>query len=59
MEVLGRPCLIREVGEGQLVMTTIAPVVDEVIAPSTILDVLQGWKQGWFWKRLEILGDVD
>ena len=58
-EVLGLPCLVREIGEGQLAMTSVAPTVDEVIAPTTILEVIRGWKQGWFSRKFEIIGDVD
>ena len=46
LEILGRPCSVREVGNGQLATTFIAPVVDEVIEPTTILEVIRGWKQG-------------
>jgi hypothetical protein len=59
VELLGRPCSVREVGDGQLVTTSVAPVVDEIIEPSTVWDVLRNWKQGWFWRKLEIIGDVE
>ena len=57
VEVLGRPCSVREVGDGQLVTTSVALAVDGVIEPTTILEVIRGWKQGWFWKKFEIIGD--
>ncbi|KAL3775524.1 hypothetical protein HJC23_004404 [Cyclotella cryptica] len=57
VEVLGQPCSVREVGDGQRATTSVAPAVDVVIAPTTIFDVIQGWKQGWFWRKLE--SDVD
>jgi hypothetical protein len=33
--------------------------VDAVIEPTTILEVIRGWKQGWFGRKFEIVGDVD
>jgi hypothetical protein len=33
--------------------------VDEVLVPQSILEVIKGWKQGWFWRKLEVIGDVD
>ena len=40
-------------------MTSVSPVVDVIVAPKTILDVINSWKQGWFWRKLEIIGDSD
>jgi hypothetical protein len=57
LEVLGRPCLVWEVGDGQRITTSVAPAVDVVIEPTTIFEVIRGWKQGWFWRRLEMIGD--
>jgi hypothetical protein len=34
-------------------------VVDEVLVPQTILEVIKGWKQSWFWRKLEFIGDFD
>jgi hypothetical protein len=45
VEVLGRPCSVRELGGVQLTTTSVAPAVDEVIEPTMILEVIQGWKQ--------------
>ncbi len=56
-EVMGRPCSIREVGDNLRVVTSVAPAVDTVIEPSSILEVLRGWKQGWFWRKIEVIGD--
>ena len=58
VELLGRPCSVREICEGQLVTTSVAPAVDESIESTTVLEVIRGWKQGWFWRKFEIIGDV-
>jgi hypothetical protein len=59
VEVIGLPCSVRDVGGGNLATTSASPVVDEIIEPQTILEVIKGWKQGWFWHKFEIIGDVD
>jgi hypothetical protein len=51
VELLGR--------DGQLVTTSVAPALDEVIKPTTVLEVIHGWKQGWFRKKFEIIGHVE
>jgi hypothetical protein len=60
VEVIGLPiCLVREVGGGNLTITSNSPEVDEVIEPNIILDMIKDWKQGWFWRKFEIIGDLD
>ena len=59
VEELGRPCSVRTIGGGQLVTTSVSPIVDEIIAPSKIFDVIRSWKQSWFWRNLRIIGDGD
>ena len=46
-------------GDALLATTSVSPVVDEVIPPQSILDVIREWNQSWFWKKLNIVGDVD
>lgn len=46
-------------GSGFLATTAVAPPVDVPIESQTILDVIRGWKQGWFWHTFRIVGDVD
>ena len=59
VEVLGRPCSIRDLGGGRKVINSVSPAVDAVLLPQSILEVLKGWKQGWFWRKLEIIGGED
>ena len=59
VEVIGRPCSVRELGGGRKITTSVSPAVDEVLVPQTILEVIKGWKQGWFWRKLDIIGDLD
>ena len=56
---LGEPCSVREMGAGQFVITSESPSVDVPIEPTTILEVLQSWKQTWFWRSFQIVGDLD
>ena len=46
-------------GSGQLVVTSESPPVDIPIEPTTIVEVLHSWKQTWFWKSFQIIGDLD
>ena len=57
--VLGRPCSVREIETGVLVTTAVAPPVDVPIEPQSIMDVLRGWKQIWFWRAFRVVGDLD
>jgi hypothetical protein len=59
IEIIGRPCSVRELQGGRKITTSVSPAVDEVLAPQTILDVIKGWKQSWFWRKLEFIGDLD
>ena len=59
VEVIYLPCSVRDIGVGNLATTSVSPVVDKIIEPQTILEVIKGWKQGWFWHKFEIIGDVD
>ena len=40
-------------------MIAVAPSVDVPIEPQTILDVIRGWNQSWFWQNFWIVGDID
>jgi hypothetical protein len=57
--VLGRPCSVREVGMGILTTTAVAPPLDVPIEPQTILDVICGWNQSWFWRTFRIVGNLE
>jgi hypothetical protein len=56
-EVIGNPCSVRELGNGHKIITSVAPTVDAIIEPITIRDVIKEWRQGWFWRKLEVVGD--
>ena len=40
-----------------LATTAVAPQVDTPIEPRSILEVIKGWKQSWFWRSFRIVGD--
>jgi len=54
---LGRPCSVREIEPGILATTAVAPPVDIPLVPQSILDVLKEWKQSWFWRSFQLIGD--
>ena len=56
-EVMGKPCSVRVVGDNERVVTSVASAIDLVIEPTTIREVIRGWRQGWFWRKMEVLGD--
>lgn len=59
VEVLGCPCSIRDLGGDRKVINSVSPEVDQVLVPQSISEVLNDWKQGWFWRKLEIIGGED
>jgi hypothetical protein len=54
---LGLPCSVHEISPGVLATTAVAPQVDTPIEPRSILEVIKGWKQSWFWRSFRIVGD--